>query len=1554
MASAASFSAFPGEQDVAVGAGELLLVEARAGDRVRVTGASVPDDLEIGVGMGGVAAGGPAAITWLPSEVVPGGRTFLVPYWTSSTTVVVRPRVAARLRASVAEPEVALLAWERFEEDAVEWVRGARSAPPSAPSGAIEPSLRLVAAMREALGGRAGSEAGRAWLSLALVHEGLLERPLTSLVFPRASAAVTGGRDVATARGGPLEAIDPTVWRAASSGEAIEVAAPDADVVRLRLLGGAAPARVVISAAGVPIRTIQLASAALRAPVAVPVRVLVPEGGSVRVRVESGEARIGVLAHRHRPGLVERLIDHHRDPVALAAAASADRVLGTLASAARARDGASFRRLEVAAGEAGDAGTKAVLLTLATCLAPSAAQAVSAARDGFRAAGGLPPAVAAPLRRRMAEALLDRRPEILAAFPDGPGLAAPAAVRGANEDDLVALRVALAVLDRKGGPSRPEAAALATRAALRDTGRDDWAARARLAWQAEVGWLPLAVVGAPDVRVEWAAPVPDPGTSSALCGTGGASGQRWTRLVPGTRELPAVTPAGMTHAVVQVRAETHQPLGPGGLRIDGVAVPVHASIGATSIVAVAAGAHTWTLAPGGGPLLVRLPREADAPCDELRRMERWFLATGEVSVDVPPGRVETVARVTVRRAGEGSAEGPLRLDVGGVSSEVRWRGADGVATEVPVRTTAGALRITPSAPVWMRVEVRGRAERGPVLPPALPTAPDEATLLAAVRAATRALAAATDEAGRKAARRARAEALAGLGFRRLASLDVEPAAEARPGEGPLALEVDPAGDVLARRLPAGAPGVVLLNAAAQIAELPPPSDPVALAPVVERLEGGDAAGAAARMAGVPEPTRPDEGTLLRALVTERALVWEPASRAYGRLALEADQPVAAARAALAYADLAIAKASPDTALIGYLFAKRAERGGADARAAMGRLEPAVQFVRPDTAAAAGHAWVEREGENARGAASLVARVRRAYLDAPDDAMVLEGDEQLVLRVAPATSTRLVVEHVCALLEPAPPSGASCSVDVAIDGRARACEGPRGACAVEVPAGKHRVDVALAAPIERMGWVRARWGKLGPVQPRSAARWLEADAARPVTLDFAGPTLVRIEARGRADEAGHMEVRVDGATATTLELDAPADPSAVRRDVADGAERAVRGEQMVEVIVAEAGAHRLEIRSRGRVLVRPSFAVARGLPRAPSVPRPLPGRSVFGDPIEPPPPPAPVVGEDAVPGPFTLSAQASLVLGRAQDFELAADNAGRYLELAVTARRRFLDGLLFARAGVLARARTGLGTFGANGRLDFNSPVGTAVPRVFLEGMVHAQEGPALDVAGRLRAGAWWQIEPIPGVNLVPTFGVDLSGAPVAEVTRYEDLARLDPDVYVRYDAAYPVTLFGTFLASYRPTMDAIVRMRGGVRTLGVEGMRDLFVYPSIDVSPGRGITPALTLGYTFGYHFASVSISEPYVSHRVDLTAYFWRWVQASHRVSASATAMVQAGTPFGDDPDLSLVFGLSYDFTAGRGMSDFGPLEVQFRERFDEGSGRVLRRTPQTGEAPPEPAAAP
>ena len=1668
-------SSSPGDRTVAIEAGGLAFIDAAPGERVRIVGAARIEDLTVGIATRDADPAG--AITWLEGDPIPGGLTFQVPAWAPSSTVVVRSAAAAKLSVAVAEPTNELLAWERFEEDAALWTRGDRPDPPAAPSGAMDPAVRFVAAMRSALGPRSATDAGRAWLSLALVQEGFVTRPLTRLVFPWAPVSVRGGQDV-TRASSPLVAADRTVRRRVSAGGDLDIAAPDADVVRLEIASGVDPVRVVLSAAGVPVRTVQIAGAARR-PTPVHVRLVVPSSGALRAHVEQGEATIGVLAYQHRPGLREKWFLRYRDPARLADLASQDRSIGALARAAIERDAASFRALGEAAKSAGEPGTEAVLRTLATSFAPDAKTAVEEARAAFSAIASLPPQVAWPLARRVAEALLERRPAIEAAFPNGPGLVEPAAQAGGEEDDRIAVRTALAILDPRG-PIRPEAAAFATRFALRDTSREDWAARARLAWQTEVGWRPLPVNGASDVQTTWAVPQPEIGAPEGMCATFAGGSPRWTRLSPGTRSLPASAPDGATHAVVPIRAETLQSLAAGAFRVDKVAVPVHASIGLASIVAVSAGPHDFSLAEGSAPVLVRVPREGLAPCAELRRMDRWALASGEVTVDVPPGPVETVVRLSLRRA-SGTADKPIRLDIGSVRAEVARFEGDVAIVEAPIRVTAGPIAITPSAPVWMRVEVRARAERKAPLPLALPTAPDEDALLAAVRAATRALAAAKDDDARRTALKERATALAALGFRRLAVVDAKSGAAlptnaggasttggaalsnnvsgastsggAAPSNnasgastsGGAALstnaggatdagggaangevdprDVEPPDDVLARVLPAGAPSVIPLNVPAQIEVLPAPADPAALAPIVERFAGGDPAGAAALLAGVPEPPHPDESTLLRAIVAERARVFEPAARAYGALALEADRHVAAARAALAYADLSLLKADPDTALVGYLFAKRAQQHGADARAPMGRLDPAVTFVRPDTAGAAGHTWVERDGQDPRLIASLVERVRRAYLDAPEDATVLEGDERVMLRVAPKEASQLVIEDVCALTDPAPPAGAACRLAARVDGSIVPCEGSPARCTVAVSKGKHRIEIALESPVDRVGWARLQWSAAPPdpkdaskasapkgtskpiapkgttkppagaaasdpkgatkppagaaasdpkrasksaatqiaadvagrLSPKSAARWLETDGARPLTLGFVGPTLIRVDARGTPGRSERLDVRVDGVSQATLDLDAPADPAAVRRDIDGDDERALRAPQAVEVIVMAPGAHALEIRSAGRALVLPSFAVARGLPRPTVVPVTPSPRPAPGDPIAPLPRPLPVIADDPPPGPVSIAAETALVLDRINDASVPADDAGRYLETSVFARRRFLDGLFFGRVGLLARARTGIPTFGADARVDFNVPIGSPLPRVFVEGTLFGQQGAsAFDVTAGMHSGVWWQFEPRPGLGFVPTIGVDLSSAPLADVQRYPNLARLDPDVYFRYDAPRPVEPFVTFLTSYRPTMDSIVRLRLGAHIAGIEGVDDVFAYPSIDIAPGRGIAPALTLGYALSYHFASSSISESYLRHRVDFSAFFWRWVQASHRVSASATALLQVGSPFNDEPDLRLIFALGYDYTMGRGVSDYSPLEMQFRERFDEDSGRIQRRTPRTEDPPSEPSPSP
>ncbi len=173
-----------GDRPVEVRANQVLLLDARAGDIVEVTGAAHPEDLDLGLVL--EARGRPASITWVESTPRPTGRELTVPIGSGATAVAARPHLAARLTALVAETEVPMMPWERFEDDAVAWLEGSRPAPPSPPAPTMDASLRRVEAMRAALGPAALTPAGRAWLSLVLVEAGFLHRPLIALTYPTA------------------------------------------------------------------------------------------------------------------------------------------------------------------------------------------------------------------------------------------------------------------------------------------------------------------------------------------------------------------------------------------------------------------------------------------------------------------------------------------------------------------------------------------------------------------------------------------------------------------------------------------------------------------------------------------------------------------------------------------------------------------------------------------------------------------------------------------------------------------------------------------------------------------------------------------------------------------------------------------------------------------------------------------------------------------------------------------------------------------------------------------------------------------------------------------------------------------------------------------------------------------------------------------------------------------------------------------------------------------------------------------------------------------------
>src|SRR5262249_32981514 len=158
-----------------------------------------------------------------------------------------------------------------------------------------------------------------------------------------------------------------------------------------------------------------------------------------------------------------------------------------------------------------------------------------------------------------------------------------------------------------------------------------------------------------------------------------------------------------------------------------------------------------------------------------------------------------------------------------------------------------------------------------------------------------------------------------------------------------------------------------------------------------------------------------------------------AAAAYERLALEAGSPAAAVEAAHALSDLAFTRRDPALALRAYLFAKKGQIAGVDARAVLGRLEAAVRFHRPDDASAMGYEWVARRGRAKGGVEALAPRVRRALLDAPPDAILLTEGERAV--AIGKTSRQVAIESACApLATPFDALGApDCHLRVDVDG-----------------------------------------------------------------------------------------------------------------------------------------------------------------------------------------------------------------------------------------------------------------------------------------------------------------------------------------------------------------------------------------------------------------------------------------------------------------------------------------------------------------------------------------
>ncbi|XYH96331.1 hypothetical protein ACMHYB_52570 [Sorangium sp. So ce1128] len=641
-------------------------------------------------------------------------------------------------------------------------------------------------------------------------------------------------------------------------------------------------------------------------------------------------------------------------------------------------------------------------------------------------------------------------------------------------------------------------------------------------------------------------------------------------------------------------------------------------------------------------------------------------------------------------------------------------------------------------------------------------------------------------------------------------------------------------------------------------------------------------------------------------------------------------------------------------------------------AALARLAPVTGWdVPPRADATAGSATLEIRARADRDL-PLRVRVRRALVDAPEAALLITDGARAEFRLDRAAPGAVVLDGTCRALDR---EETPCAFSVALDGAPVACSAAAAPmtdrCVVQVPRGSHRVEVRPPADQSVIGWIRATAaGAAQPFSGRVLSTWHDIDPARPLELAFAGPTVVRIRAhaayecaatpRARAalakgdDPTCHPEVAsatpagvlrfsvspLDGAPGAveegTIALDATEDRAARRLGVTREPFFWLGGEVETRVAVLPEGPHVLRVASPGgRALLRVELAVANGAPR-PRVPPPAPPPPAPVSPADELLRPAPPVGEDPDAGPLSIGAYARLV-----DSELTEEDLRlplRFLELGLDVHRELIERRAWIAAAGFGRLRDGPESFGAEARFDLSSS--GWVPGAALSGRVVFQPGAGDAVGGRASASAFWSI-PLGGeLTLSPWAGFTL----LAVDESLRGVAGADKDIFTPYAAEHRTQASLGARLRHRPFVDALVTAGTSLRLSPVPSTLDrVDATLDLDLLPGRGLWPWIQLGWLASYRPENETRDEAFLRDAFTAGLTFWSWLSRGHRVSlgAEGTFLFDIPSPAETSPRLSALLFARYDYTGGRGLRDFPPQSTPFRDRQEEGSGRIERERP-------------
>jgi hypothetical protein len=820
-----------------------------------------------------------------------------------------------------------------------------------------------------------------------------------------------------------------------------------------------------------------------------------------------------------------------------------------------------------------------------------------------------------------------------------------------------------------------------------------------------------------------------------------------------------------------------------------------------------------------------------------------------------------------------------------------------------------------------------RAADAPNQPEATPSEPDELraqasaapsdleSALIQLRELGRSLRAARGEASLAALRGRRARLLDALGFKELALRDAEP---------------DPVSERAWSWLPGESRSVIPVSVGAKIGPLPLPAALGELTQRRERLRLGGCASFGAET----EPPRElgaDAESLLLGYCAEQNALTLLAARAFEAIGREQPSGPALARAASLLADQSLDTGEPAFALRARLLASRAGALGEDTSGLLARLAPALDWVVPNAyERAAGFATVTL---TAPPTPTPGVRVRRALVDAPDLALLVEGESAVQIVVKVQKPEPLLLELGCE-----DPSDLACRPELRRDGERFDCPREPGvaqSCAIPLLPGEHQLELRL--PSERaLGWVKATLGgKLVPI--RLSSRWIDVESEEPAQLTVRGPTVVVLEARGSGAPGQTIawEGCVDAEPIRTFELPASVDPGALRV----GETGTLGAPLRVDLPIETEGPCTLRLGPTvGRALFRLSVARAQGLPR-PRVTSWLPA-----EPAQPAAPPVLAAAllerapEIVPPVPESVPL---LLLGRSRVVasSRSLDDEGptglrtpssSFLELSVLGARELIPARFWTFAQTGMRFRRGPPSI--VGRLWLDLPATATAPglQIDTEGYwqsVGGHEALSLRATGSLSAVA----ELTPNLSLSPRASYTIDREPL----RPDDLSITDADVYSPYRDTHSHYLNVEANASWRPLVDGLGKLQlsararpdfGGLDRTGASGGW-LFL-------PLSGVNALLELEAGSSYRALGPDRSRSFFRQNAGLGVSWWRWLIGSQRMRVFGRVDASFDVPAGPvgGPVLIGQLGLELSTSADRGLRDLSPSSMPFLDFQERG----------------------